>query len=262
MVGRVARATPPLKRVLAERDEARASARRNEARAALLEEELAASARGDDGLDYVFVVTYGRSGSTLVQGILSSIPGYLIRGENGDALYELFRFHRRLENERVRRAKAEPLPPTHAWYGVDRYPTERAIEQLRTLALTTVLRPASDTRVVGFKEIRWWHDDWREYLGFLREVFPGARFVLNTRDHDDVAASFFWAKDAAAHDKLDTYEAILDEVAEVLGPDHAYRLHYDDYVADLELLRGLFRWLGEDFDLDRVRAVMARKHSF
>ena len=31
-------------------------------------------------------MTYGRSGSTLVQGLLNSIPGYLIRGENSAAL--------------------------------------------------------------------------------------------------------------------------------------------------------------------------------
>ena len=31
-------------------------------------------------LSYVFICTYGRSGSTLLQGVLNSIPGYLIRG--------------------------------------------------------------------------------------------------------------------------------------------------------------------------------------
>ena len=31
---------------------------------------------------FVFVVTYGRSGSTLLQTVLQSIDGYFIRGEN------------------------------------------------------------------------------------------------------------------------------------------------------------------------------------
>ena len=38
------------------------------------------TARRDD-FGYLFVVTYGRSGSTLLMGLLNSIPGYLIRGE-------------------------------------------------------------------------------------------------------------------------------------------------------------------------------------
>jgi len=31
---------------------------------------------------YVFVVTYGRSGSTLMQGLLNALPGVLVRGES------------------------------------------------------------------------------------------------------------------------------------------------------------------------------------
>ena len=52
----------------------------------------------------------------------------------------------------------------------------------------------------------------------------------------------------------------LFDVAAGLG-DAAYRVHYDDYVADPGVLRGLFEWLGEDFDEQRVREVMATPHS-
>ncbi len=43
--------------------------------------------------------------------------------------------------------------------------------------------------------------------------------------------------------------------------DAVHRVHYDDYVADPAVLRGLFDWLGEDFDLAAVEAVMATPHS-
>lgn len=38
---------------------------------------------------YVFIITYGRSGSTLTQNLLNSLPGYCIRGENSNLLYFL-----------------------------------------------------------------------------------------------------------------------------------------------------------------------------
>ena len=41
------------------------------------------------GMDHVFVMTYGRSGSTLLMGILNSIPGWLLRGENRHAMRHL-----------------------------------------------------------------------------------------------------------------------------------------------------------------------------
>ena len=53
---------------------------------------------------------------------------------------------------------------------------------------------------------------------------------------------------------------LLLALADSLG-EAAYRVHYDDYVADPAVLRGLFEWLGEPWDEDAVRAVMARKHS-
>ena len=43
--------------------------------------------------------------------------------------------------------------------------------------------------------------------------------------------------------------------------DAAYRVHYDDYVADPEVLRGLFEWLGEVYDQNKVESVLATPHS-
>lgn len=43
---------------------------------------------------FVFLVTYGRAGSTLTQKYLNSLPDVCVRGENGNLLYHLFRaFH-------------------------------------------------------------------------------------------------------------------------------------------------------------------------
>src|SRR3954464_1127587 len=58
---------------------------------------------------FVFVVTYGRSGSTLVQGLLNALPGTLVRGENNFYILPLFQawslasaFQARFMNSAVR----------------------------------------------------------------------------------------------------------------------------------------------------------------
>jgi len=216
--------------------------------------------RGDEGLDYVFVVTYGRSGSTLLMGLLNTIPGYLIRGENDDALRFLFDFHRTCVArsrhwpvERVRRR-------TDAFFGIGDFPAALSIADTRRLALDTLLRPKPDTRVTGFKEIRWWrHDDLDGYLAWLRQVFPGARFIVNTRNRDDVLKSKWWAKGDHAEHLADIEQRLLDSAAR-LG-DAAYHVHFDEYVADPTTLAPMFAWLGEPYDEESVRATMARKHS-
>ncbi len=211
---------------------------------------------------YLFIMTYGRSGSTLLQGILNAVPGYLVRGENRDAVYHLYRFHRTCTDEarRVARKDGHKRPVRHPFFGIDSFPAEDSLEQLRELVTRTLLRPEPGTRVMGFKEIRWYHDDLPEYVAFLRQVFPGARFVVNTRDHEAVLASAFW-RDKPRDGRLERAEEAILEVAADLG-EAAYRVHYDDYVADVRRLAGMFDWLGEQFDEARVREVMSVRHSY
>jgi len=215
---------------------------------------------GSTPLEYLFVVTYGRSGSTLLMGVLNSIPGYLVRGENWDALHHLFRFHQTLAEGRTRWQPARMRQRTHPFYGAADFPVKRSYARTRDLVVDTVLRPKHDTRVTGFKEIRWYQDDLEEFVAWLRKVFPGARFLINTRNHDEVLRSGWWAKrpeDAAVLPAIE--ERILAVAASL--QEAAYRVHYNDYVADPATLRGLFDWLGEPFDEARVREVMATRHS-
>lgn len=214
-----------------------------------------------EDLQYLFIMTYGRTGSTLLQGILSSIPGYLIRGENRAMMYSLFTFHRTSVKERQRLMRPEQLASTHPFYGIDGYPDEVAFSDIRRLALDTILRPEPNTRVVGFKEIRWFQKDLVDYVEFLRNVFPGARFIVNTRDHEEVAKSKWWGNRDDALTEIADREGRIMTAAEALG-DAAYHVHYNDYVTDPEKLSGMFRWLGEPFDVKTVRNTLARPHSY
>ncbi len=220
-------------------------------------------------LGYLFIVTYGRSGSTLLQGVLNSIPGYLVRGENRQAMRHLWEFHRTAVQERQRQRRSQEnrgLEPgghtaADAFFGIDDFPVRRSLAGIRRLAVETLLRPAPDTRVTGFKEIRWSEEDVGDYVAWLRRVFPDARFVVNTRDLDDVSRSKWWAEDPAARDGLQAVEARLLDLAASLG-DAGFHVHYDDYVADPSRLRPLFEWLGEEYDEGRLRDVFETRHSY
>lgn len=209
---------------------------------------------------YLFIVTYGRSGSTLLQGILSSIPGYLIRGENGGATYHLYKFHSAVATRRDAK-HGSTSSPQNPWFGIGGYLDPVAFNALRRLLLTTLLRPEEDTKVVGFKEIRWLQTDLLDYVHFLRAVFPKARFIINTRNLDDVATSKWWATQPNARDNLDRAEQRMLVLLGELGDD-AFHIHYDDYVANVARLRPLFEWLGEEFNASLIQEVMARKHSY
>lgn len=210
---------------------------------------------------HVFVFGCGRSGSTLLQGILCGSPGVLIRGENRGLVGLLYDFHRRALAERDYQAKPQPTGFQSPWFGMDGYPADASLHGLAGLITDTLLRPTPDARIVGFKEIRWPEGELVEFLDFLTALFPGARFIVNTRDLDKVARSGWWAKDPQAREKLEAKERELIAALDVLG-DRAFRVHYDEYVADPGSLRALFDWLGQPFDEDAVRRTLARRHSY
>ena len=212
-------------------------------------------------LRYLFIVSYGRSGSTLLQGILNTIPGYLIRGENRNALNHLFNYHRDLRRESERHLMTAD---THRspWWGIDQYADQAVVVRLRQLVVQTLLRPQEDTEVIGFKEIRWWHEDWQGYQDFLLELFPGARFVFNSRNHADVAKSKWWIDDPNPAKQLARFEQRLTDMAERLGPDRAFQVSYDDYAQDPETLRPLFSWLDAPYEQEKIQQAMGIRYSY
>ncbi|HEU4514791.1 MAG TPA: sulfotransferase [Nocardioidaceae bacterium] len=246
---------PPVRRLIGERDALRADVARLERRVRRLE----STQRAYGDYDYVFVMAYGRSGSTLLQAILNSTPGVLMRGENRGLPYYLHQFHKSAVKDAawagdVARRKVNPF------FGIRDYPADLAITRIRELLLDTVLRPEPGTKMLGFKEIRWYQDDLPEYLAFMQQVFPGARFILNTRKLDDVATSSWWADDPEAQGRLEDIESRMLSAAKVLGPS-VFHVRYDEYVDDPSSLRPLFEWLGLAFDETRVRKVMERRYA-
>lgn len=210
--------------------------------------------------EVLFIATYGKSGSTLLMGLLNSLPGFHIRGENGNVLSLLWKYHSKAMDLRRKWAKEGPLPISHPWYGIDEYPEDLSLEHLRTLVRDTIFRPSPDTRVTGYKEIRWYEAGLDEYMTFLETLFPSARFLLNTRDHDQVLRSSWWARKPNGRSDLERIEGDLKAVINKRG-DRGYHIHYNDYLADPGKLEGLCNWLGVEYDAARFANVMNVKHT-
>ncbi|WP_174147759.1 sulfotransferase [Leisingera sp. ANG59] len=213
----------------------------------------------------VFIITYGRSGSTLLQNMLNALPGYALRGENANLLAPLVRaWHglRHSEQAASMRARGTPSGPHQPWYGYEAIDADRFGRDLAESFLRQVLRPGPDTRVTGFKEIRW-HEDpalFPPMLEFLAKYMPRAHFIFNTRDHEEVRNSGWWRgmKRAAVLEQLQTAEALYSRW-QAAHPGRCLAMHYNDYARDPAAWRALFAFLGEPFDLDLVEAVLERK---
>jgi len=222
---------------------------------------------------FVFLVTYGRSGSTMLQNVLNGIPGYLIRGENDNILYHMAKawMVARSSPEIVVRREAlkagtRPDPryglQIDPWFGAEGIQPGELGRELAQVFTRCVLRPTPGTRVTGFKEIRFHHAgaDLEAYLDFLLFFFPNCKLVFNTRDLGAVAKSGWWVN--YSHDDFMAEVGTADRRFRDYARAHPRRtilMHYDDYRGKAEAFRPLFDFLEEEFDAQNVSDILEQK---
>lgn len=212
---------------------------------------------------YVFIVTFGRSGSTLLQNLLNRMPGTCIRGENANALTFL-------AQSVAAMVKSEPMAglrktgqitgPDHPWYGAEAINPWQFGRALADVFVRDVLIPPRGCEVLGFKEIRYHlvDGDPMAAFRFMRETFPEVRFLINTRDHEATAQSGWWKtmpRDRVMRELAEA-EALFDKV-QAHFPRVTLRMRYDDYATSPEALEPLFRFLDRPFDVEMVRSALA-----
>lgn len=213
--------------------------------------------------DSILIITYGRSGSTLLQGILNSIDGCLIRGENNNLCYHIFEAYQALIKTKKYNGYTPNLPHFGSYLLNEKlflkYAKDLFIEQLIGDQILN-----NDIVCYGFKEIRYVRIDeyFEEYLDFLQQVFPNVAFVFNTRNHREVVKSDWWA------------EKDPDEVTELLkrfesnalkymdGKSNCFHIRYEDVVNKSEKLKGLFLFLGAEYNDEKVDFVLSSPHSY
>lgn len=227
---------------------------------------------------YVFVVTYGRSGSTLTQSLLNSIPGYCIRGENGNLTYFLSRAASFVTNHDMYKWRREDLSkpveerrpylqkilgqPFDPWAGAESVDPVDFTKSLMNLFVDKVLRPAPDCRVSGFKEIRI-HEDprfFKVHMEIIRDTFPNARFIFQTRDHEQVAQSSWWAnqpKEAVSQSLVQAEEMFRDFCNE--NKNISFTIDYERYKEGYTYARKIFDFLGEKVRKRDVEDVLNRR---
>jgi len=213
----------------------------------------------------ILVVTYGRSGSTLLQGILNTIDGVVVRGENQNVFHDFFKIHETLVGLKNKYGNA--ILPNQAWYGIGFFDESLLLAHFRQTARSLLLADRiDDPRIVcyGFKEIRYDEVSERltEYLDFLAKVFPDPAFIFNTRNLDDVVESAWWKeRDAeAVRAELTALEARFDEYAR--SRSHCFRISYEAIKEKGERLKEMFDFLGADYRPERIETVLSTPHSY
>jgi hypothetical protein len=201
---------------------------------------------------HVFVITYGRSGSTILLRLLNAIDGYCIRGESNGIIGSLATSVHKLRQAHEKFGNGDRgKEPSDPWYGIADVNPNAWAAALAEAFSREVLRPPPDARASGFKDIRFTprHLDEEAFdatIAFLSRSFENARLIFNTRDWREVARSGWWRdyrrsevrKIITASD-----ERFRDAVAR-LG-HQAFLIDFSEYVGNPDGFNPLLGWLGE-----------------
>lgn len=212
---------------------------------------------------FIFLVTYARSGSTLLQSLLNCAEGVQIRGENQNALFHLFRSYSAVRETGGRGRAGRQASPDKPWFGAGSVKPQRFLAGLLDRFVNSVLSPDPGIKVTGFKEIRYVpfymkNEEFEQYMDFLLEHFPGARLIFNSRNAEAVSRSGWHVKEDPV--KLMETVRLTDArfAAYAVKSDKVLHMQYDDYVADHSQIRRMYDFLDLPFDADRVEAVFAK----
>ena len=217
-------------------------------------------------MQFIAILTYGRTGSTVLQHALNRCPGVLVRGENFNALRGLFSCYSSMKAARERFGPG-PRHCSQPWFGSDLWDEEKFLGAQRRLVVDHILKPGADTRVLGFKEIRYepgaipGFGELIDYLAYLDRLLPGIRFLVNRRNPDATCASGWWPGVPDGRRRLQTaYEwlgSTGDYLEARLGRRAVVETAYEEWSADPMALRKVWEFLGIAWDPEGVAETLA-----
>lgn len=220
---------------------------------------------------FVLIVTHGRSGSTLLQGILNRAPGWYIHGENANLLY-----HQYQELLAVRKIKKHQRfgsfdpPETSPWFGYENLNALKFYRQIRKRMRSFLTDHApADATVVGFKEIRYLQaflkdpNSLQDYLDFLLETLKPCKLVMLTRDPSATSNSGWWAHQDQAEvvSNLQAYGRFLIDYADNHS-DHAIHVSYEDVVNQTDAFWNMLSFVCAGIDEAQVADALSQPHSY
>lgn len=210
------------------------------------------------------IISYGRTGSTLLQGILNVIDGVRVLGENEGAFLGLYQFHSKIES--LRRFKHSHSLPSSPFFGSSKI-DKKALDQKLKDVITAYFEPFAredGVHCIGFKDVQISRcaDEIVCYLEFLETMLPLPAFIFLWRQHDAVLRSGFWKLQDRNRAKK-TLEKMESEAAKFAqGRRNCFTVDYTDLNPDAPNLRDLVSFLGGTFDRSRISRVIDIPHSY
>ena len=207
-------------------------------------------------MKHVFIVTFGRTGSTALLKALNAIDGACIRGQNGALLCSLAEAAETLNNSHKERSGNRSLLTGNPWYGIGEADPEAFARSLARSFERDVLNPPEGTRITGFKEINYTDETLTDrsfdaVLRFMLRYFEDPHLIFLTRDPEEASRSGWW-QDRDQQVVIDVLEMTIERFhrAHAANPERSFLIDHAEFDRNPAGLGPLLEWLGEALPVD------------
>ena len=211
--------------------------------------------------NHLFIVTYGRTGSTLLLAILNAHPKIRVLGENSGLVLQLYRSLNALDDYERHRDSMHEDTPSHPFFGAAHFPIDQYRGEITSL-INGFFPPDDTFETTGFKEVRYDMPDLDNYLDFLKSSYEDTRFIFLTREHSAVVKSGFYRDTDPEY--LTKYLTVIESRFQSYAkknPEASFQIDYKDLLS-FDRIRELFTFIGHDASEDAWREAISTKHSY
>jgi len=218
-------------------------------------------------IEHLVIVTCGRTGSTLLQHVLNGVPEVMVRGENDDFCFWLYRAYRSLVNSK--KVAGVGADSRHPYFGAEQINLGRVRGRLRGL-IGDVLRSGDPSpRILGFKEVKFLArlQEMPPFVNFLDQLLAPCGFIFLYRNVEEVAQSFRklkWFSNRSDDDirrMLEQFFAACRTIAESKR-DRSFEIDYADLKSGSERLAELFAFFGLAYEAESVNRRLGERCSY
>ena len=218
---------------------------------------------------HLVVLSYPRSGTTLLTRILNTADGVLIRGETIGAIAHLADFvHilKEVQDNLPRELNLTTSSDLSPIFGTSEYKIPKIIKSIGTVFTEMVLLPEQNTKVIGWGEnflspVQSGASATIRRLQMLQEFFPNIHFLINIRNPENTAHSEIWKDKPNAINEITIWRDFLIRLHESgkLGHGSTTLAHYEDWSMDPNRALGVLSQLGLKSELQQIRDVLETK---
>ena len=212
---------------------------------------------------FILIIGTGRSGSTLLQRIINTIPNTNICGENYGALFNLLQFYYNLKLTKEKSIKEQKFTKSYdklislkikpSWYNY--FNIDIIKNKIKNIIIDMFYK--KDCKIIGCKTIRFNKNN-LFLMDLFLELFPNTKIICHYRENiNDQSKSSWWSNYIKKSKiKLKNLNNLLINYSKKNSSSYIFTFNK---IFNIDEIKNLFRFLEEDLDENKYKEQIQLK---